>query len=65
MASIVAATVITLLVLDLTIGWGAVVPLIVAVVVTALAGLYFARRIGGCSPATGAAPGPVGAYWSQ
>jgi adenosylcobinamide-GDP ribazoletransferase len=44
---LVAATVITLLILDLCVGWRAIAPLVVAVVVTALAGKYFERRIGG------------------
>jgi adenosylcobinamide-GDP ribazoletransferase len=44
---LIAATVITLLILDLAIGWSALGPLIVAVVMTGGAGWYFDRRIGG------------------
>ena len=44
---LVAATVLTLLILDLAVGWGGILPLIVSVTITAVAGLYFARRIGG------------------
>jgi adenosylcobinamide-GDP ribazoletransferase len=44
---LIAATLITLVILNLTVGWRALPPLIVAVLVTAGAGWYFRRRIGG------------------
>lgn len=44
---LIAATVLMLLVLDVALGWGALLPLIVAGAATALAGVYFVRRIGG------------------
>jgi adenosylcobinamide-GDP ribazoletransferase len=46
-ARLIAATSLMLLILIITIGWHAFLPLGVAVAATALAGLYFARRIGG------------------
>jgi adenosylcobinamide-GDP ribazoletransferase len=44
---LVVATMITLLILDLAIGWLALAPLVVGVLVTAGAGWYFHRRLGG------------------
>lgn len=44
---LVAATAIALIILGVALGWSALVPLAVSIIVTALAGLYFARRIGG------------------
>jgi adenosylcobinamide-GDP ribazoletransferase len=44
---LVAATAIALIILGVALGWSALVPLAVSIVITALAGWYFARRIGG------------------
>jgi adenosylcobinamide-GDP ribazoletransferase len=44
---LVAATVLAVVMLNLVAGWQSIVPLIVAVVVTAMAGWYFDRRVGG------------------
>src|SRR4051812_25850347 len=44
---LIAATLIALLILELALGWQALSPLVVALTVTALAGWYFHRRIGG------------------
>jgi len=44
---LVVATVIALVILNFAAGWHALPPLIVAIVVTAAAGWYFDRRIGG------------------
>ena len=44
---LIASTLIMLLILEVAMGWQALLPLIVALVVTAGAGWYFHRRIGG------------------
>lgn len=44
---LVVASIIALVALNLAVGWAALVPLVVSVAITALAGRYFARRIGG------------------
>jgi len=44
---LVAVTLVMLLILNVFVGWNAIIPLIVSVAITALAGWYFARRIGG------------------
>lgn len=46
-AQLIVATLIMLLIVDIAIGWTALAPLIVALLVTAGAGWYFHRRIGG------------------
>jgi adenosylcobinamide-GDP ribazoletransferase len=43
----IAATALTLIILNVAVGWSAIVPLVISIAVTALAGWYFARRIGG------------------
>lgn len=44
---LIASTLVMLLILEVAMGWQALLPLIVALVVTAGAGWYFHRRIGG------------------